>query len=164
MVTLERRSTPTWGFRRAPIRLAWFSAVLPALMLNYFGQGALLLQDASAAVNPFYGMGPRWALYPLVVLATVATSIASQAVISGAFSLTRQAIQLGYLPRMRIEHTSEREIGQIYIPGINWVLMFACTPCSSVSHLERMARVRGRGHTRWAGNGAPLRCDASSGV
>lgn len=113
-------------FGRRPIRLTWFLLVLPALLLNYFGQGALLLTDPEAAVNPFYRMSPGWALYPLVVLATVATAIASQAVISGAFSLTRQAIQLGYLPRLRIDHTSSREIGQIYVPAINWTLMLAC--------------------------------------
>lgn len=105
-----------------PIRLAWFVIVLPALLLNYFGQGALLLHHPEAQ-NPFYQMAPTWALYPLVVLATAATVIASQAVISGAFSLTRQAVQLGFSPRMTINHTSAREIGQIYIPGINWALM-----------------------------------------
>ena len=109
-----------------PIRLAWFAVVLPALLLNYFGQGALLIVDPSAAGNPFFAMAPTWALYPLVALATAATVIASQALISGAFSLTRQAIQLGYVSRMKIEHTSSREIGQIYIPAVNWTLMFAC--------------------------------------
>jgi len=109
-----------------PIRMTWFFFVLPALLLNYFGQGALLLTDPGAATNPFYRMGPSWALYPMVGLATAATSIASQAVISGAFSLTRQAVQLGYLPRTRIEHTSAREIGQIYIPIVNWLLMISC--------------------------------------
>ena len=109
-----------------PIRLTWFGLVLPCLLLNYFGQGALLVQRPAAVENPFFLMAPEWALYPLVVLATAATVIASQAVISGAFSLTRQAIQLGYLPRLRIEHTSEKEIGQIYLPGVNWTLMFAC--------------------------------------
>ncbi|MGA7616147.1 MAG: potassium transporter Kup [Thermoanaerobaculia bacterium] len=112
-------------FGTRPIRLAWFALVLPALLINYFGQGALLLQNPNAAENPFYRLAPDWALYPLVVLATAAAVIASQAVISGAFSLTRQAVQLGYSPRMDIEHTSAREIGQIYIPGINWALMFA---------------------------------------
>jgi len=110
-------------FGKRPIRLAWFGFVLPALLLNYFGQGALLLHDADAAHNPFYRLAPEWALYPMVVLSTVATVIASQAVISGAFSVTRQAIQLGYAPRMNIRHTSEREIGQIYIPFINWALL-----------------------------------------
>lgn len=109
-----------------PIRLAWFSIVLPGLLLNYFGQGALLVSNPEAAENPFFRMAPEWSLYPLVVLATMATVIASQALISGAFSLTRQAVQLGYTPRMKIEHTSSREIGQIYIPAVNWTLMFAC--------------------------------------
>ncbi len=108
-----------------PIRLAWFSLVLPALLLNYFGQGATLLHDAAAVANPFYHLAPDWALYPLIGLATAATIIASQAVISGAFSLTRQAVQLGYSPRVSIEHTSSEEIGQIYIPAINWTLMIA---------------------------------------
>ncbi|HYE25496.1 MAG TPA: potassium transporter Kup [Clostridia bacterium] len=113
-------------FGRRPIRLAWFYLVLPALLLNYFGQGALLIADPSAVENPFYRLAPRWAIYPLVVLATSAAVIASQALISGAFSLTRQAVQLGYVPRVDIEHTSATEIGQIYIPGVNWALMFAC--------------------------------------
>jgi len=112
-------------FGAKPIRLAWFVIVFPALLLNYFGQGALLLRDKAAAVNPFFHMAPDWAKYPLVVLATVAAVIASQAVISGAFSLTRQAVQLGYVPRIQIRHTSAREIGQIYIPSVNWVLMIA---------------------------------------
>ena len=113
-------------FGRRPIRLVWFSVVLPALLLNYFGQGALLISNPSAAANPFYLLAPKSLLYPMVVLATCATVIASQAVISGAFSITRQAIQLGYLPRMRIAHTSATEIGQIYIPAINWALLAAC--------------------------------------
>lgn len=108
-----------------PIRLAWFTMVLPCLLMNYFGQGALLLRDNSAAESPFYLLAPQWALYPLVALATIATVIASQAVISGAFSLTFQALQLGYLPRMRIMHTSEEERGQIYIPQLNWILFVA---------------------------------------
>ena len=112
-------------FGRWPIRFAWFSLVLPALLLNYFGQGALLIRDPGAVVNPFYLLAPPWALYPMVVLATWATVIASQAVISGAFSLTRQAIQLGYLPRLEIRHTSEQEIGQVYLPRVNWALMIA---------------------------------------
>lgn len=112
-------------FGLKPIRLVWFSFVLPALLLNYFGQGAFLLHTPEGVENPFYRMAPQWALIPLVVLATAAASIASQAVISGAFSLTRQAVQLGYLPRIRIRHTSEREIGQIYIPSVNWFLMFS---------------------------------------
>jgi KUP system potassium uptake protein len=113
-------------FGKGPIRLAWFTVVLPSLVLNYFGQGALIINDRNGAEHPFFLLAPKWATYPLVGLATVATVIASQAVISGAFSLTRQAVQLGYLPRLDIEHTSAREIGQIYIPGVNWLLMFAC--------------------------------------
>ncbi len=113
-------------FGRRPIRITWFALVLPSLMLNYFGQGALLISDPSAAANPFYKMAPEWALYPMVVLATAATVIASQALISGAFSLTRQAVQLGYSPRLKIDHTSSLEIGQIYIPSLNWGLMLAC--------------------------------------
>ena len=109
-----------------PIRIAWFALVLPALFLNYLGQGGLLLSDPAAAENPFYLLAPTWALYPLVVLATVATVIASQALISGAFSLTMQAIQLGYLPRLQIKHTSSHERGQIYLPQVNWALMLAC--------------------------------------
>lgn len=110
-------------FGRKPIARAWFILVLPALLLNYFGQGALLLQDPEAARNPFYLLAPSWALLPLVGLSTLATVIASQAVISGAFSLTRQAIQLGYIPRMQIQHTSSDEQGQIYIGAVNWALM-----------------------------------------
>jgi KUP system potassium uptake protein len=113
-------------FGRAAIRRAWFAIVLPALVLNYFGQGALLLHTPSAAENPFYLLAPRWALFPLVALAAAATVIASQALISGAFSLTMHAVQLGYFPRLTIEHTSSMERGQIYIPFVNWVLMFAC--------------------------------------
>jgi KUP system potassium uptake protein len=113
-------------FGTAPIRLTWFAVVLPALTLNYLGQGALLLIEPDAAVNPFYKMAPPWALYPLVVLATAAAVIASQAIISGAFSLTMQAIQLGYSPRLRAIYTSERVIGQIYVPVVNWGLMLAC--------------------------------------
>ena len=105
-----------------PIRLVWFALVLPSLLLNYFGQGALLLNEPVAAVNPFYRLAPAWALYPLIILATMAAIIASQAVISGAFSLTRQAIQLGYSPRMQIEHTSSREMGQIYVKTVNIAL------------------------------------------
>jgi KUP system potassium uptake protein len=112
-------------FGRWPIRFAWFSFVMPSLLLNYFGQGALLIRDPGAVVNPFYLLAPPWALYPMVVLATWATVIASQAVISGVFSLTRQAIQLGYLPRLEIRHTSEQEIGQVYLPRVNWALMIA---------------------------------------
>lgn len=110
-------------FGRKPIARAWFILVLPALVLNYFGQGGLLLADPEAARNPFYLLAPSWALIPLVALSTLATVIASQAVISGAFSLTRQAIQLGYIPRMYIQHTSSAEEGQIYIGAVNWSLM-----------------------------------------
>jgi KUP system potassium uptake protein len=110
-------------FGQSPIRIGWFWVVFPALLINYFGQGAILITDPKASVNPFYLLAPDWALFPLVGLATVATVIASQAVISGAFSLTRQAVHLGYLPRVEIVHTSSAEIGQIYIPGVNWLLM-----------------------------------------
>src|SRR5256712_2372823 len=110
-------------FGHRAIQIAWFSVALPSLLLNYFGQGALLLRDPTTAENPFYHLAPSWALYPLIVLATGATIIASQAVISGAFSLWRQAVQLGYSPRLRMEHTSSREIGQIYVPAVNWGLM-----------------------------------------
>ena len=109
-------------FGKKPIRLAWFSVVMPCLVLNYFGQGALLLNDPSAVKNPFYLMAPDWALLPLVGLATMATVIASQALITGAFSVTKQAIQMGYLPRLKILHTSVRDTGQIYMPFINWGL------------------------------------------
>ena len=105
-----------------PIRIVWFALVLPSLVLNYFGQGALLLRVPGAVVNPFYLLAPSWGLYPLIILATAAAVIASQAVISGAFSLTRQAVQLGYWPRMQIEHTSSREMGQIYLKGVNTAL------------------------------------------
>ncbi|MCU0774687.1 MAG: potassium transporter Kup, partial [Ideonella sp.] len=112
-------------FGKRPIRIAWFSVVAPALVINYFGQGAMLLADPSKVGNPFYEMAPDWALYPLIALATAATVIASQALISAAFSVTKQAIQLGYLPRLRVLHTSVRETGQVYIPFVNWTL-FAC--------------------------------------
>jgi KUP system potassium uptake protein len=112
-------------FGRKPIQLAWFGIVLPGLVLNYLGQGALLLHDPTAIENPFYRMAPAWAIYPLVALATAATVIASQAVISGAFSITREAIQLGYAPRMEVQHTSEKEIGQIFMPAINIALLIA---------------------------------------
>ncbi|ATV44671.1 low affinity potassium transporter Kup [Pectobacterium brasiliense] len=112
-------------FGKFPIRLAWFTVVLPSLVLNYFGQGALLLKDPEAIKNPFFLLAPDWALIPLMILATLATIIASQAVISGVFSLTRQAVRLGYLPPMRIVHTSDMESGQIYIPAINWMLYIA---------------------------------------
>jgi KUP system potassium uptake protein len=113
-------------FGPRPIRLTWFALVLPALLLNYFGQGALLIRDPGAIDSPFYHTAPDWALVPLVVLATAATVIASQAVISGSFSLAMQSMQLGFSPRLRIDHTSELEKGQIYIPEVNWVLMVAC--------------------------------------
>lgn len=109
-----------------PIRIDWFAVVLPSLLLNYFGQGALLLEAPSAAENPFYLLAPGWAIYPMVALSVAAAVIASQAVISGAYSLTMQAVQLGFSPRIRIDHTSTREFGQIYIAGINWALLFGC--------------------------------------
>ena len=112
-------------FGKQPIRMAWFSLVMPALVLNYFGQGAMLLDHPENVENPFFEMAPQWALYPLVGLATCATVIASQALISAAFSVTKQVIQLGYLPRLRILHTSVNETGQIYIPFVNWGL-FGC--------------------------------------
>jgi KUP system potassium uptake protein len=112
-------------FGKRPIRLAWFGLVLPALLLNYFGQGALLLSNPGAAENPFFLLAPAWALLPLVALATAAAIIASQALISGAFSLTRQAIQLGYCPRLDIDHTSSAEMGQVYVPQANWGLMLS---------------------------------------
>src|SRR5256712_10669859 len=112
-------------FGRVPIRLAWFVVALPALVINYFGQAALLLPDASAIDNPFYQLAPDWAHYPLVALAAIATVIASQAIISGVFSLTQQSIQLGFLPRMHIEHTTSDAIGQIYVPLVNWLLAAA---------------------------------------
>jgi len=112
-------------FGKRAIRIAWFGLVAPALVLNYFGQGALLIADPKALENPFYLGFPAWALYPMIALATAATVIASQATISGAYSMTQQAIQLGYLPRMSIQHTSAKAIGQIYVPAVNWVLLFA---------------------------------------
>jgi KUP system potassium uptake protein len=112
-------------FGKKPIRIAWLGLVFPALLLNYFGQAAFVLANPAGIKNPFYLMMPEWALYPMVALATCATVIASQAVISGAFSMTRQAIQLGYIPRLKIEHTSERSIGQIYVPFVNWSLFVA---------------------------------------
>ncbi len=112
-------------FGKKPIRLAWFSLVLPSLLINYFGQGALLLTTPGAAANPFFLLAPEWAVVPMVALATAAAIIASQALISGAFSLTRQAIQLGYCPRLDIDHTSSDEIGQVYVPQANWALMLS---------------------------------------
>jgi KUP system potassium uptake protein len=113
-------------FGARPIQLAWYTFVLPSLLLNYFGQGALLLREPAAVENPFFHMGPSWSLYPLVILATSAAVIASQAVISGSFSLARQSVQLGYSPRLEIEHTSEQAMGQIYVPSVNWMLMIGC--------------------------------------
>jgi KUP system potassium uptake protein len=113
-------------FGRRPIRLAWYGVVLPALLLNYFGQGAMIIHRPETVENPFFHMAPRWALYPVVAIATMAAVIASQALITGAYSLTMQAVQLGYIPRVQIDHTSARQRGQIYIPQVNWVLMFAC--------------------------------------
>jgi len=113
-------------FGRKPIQTAWFAIVLPALLLNYFGQGALLISTPSAVDNPFYRLAPTWATIPLVIMATVATVIASQALISGVFSLSMQAVQMGYLPRLRVQHTSDEQEGQVYIPGMNWTLMAAC--------------------------------------
>ena len=112
-------------FGKRPIRLAWFCVAMPSLTLNYFGQGALLLAEPAAVKNPFYMMAPDWALVPLVIMATMATVIASQALITGAFSVTKQAIQLGYLPRLQIQHTSVRDTGQIYMPLVNWTLFAA---------------------------------------
>jgi KUP system potassium uptake protein len=112
-------------FGKAPIRLAWFCAVMPALILNYMGQGALLLSNPQAIENPFFLMAPEWAVLPLIGLATLATVIASQALISGAFSVTKQVIQLGFLPRLHIQHTSTKDTGQVYIPFVNWGLFVA---------------------------------------
>ena len=111
-------------FGKRPIRLAWFGVTMPALVLNYFGQGAMLLADPTKVGNPFFEMAPTWALYPLIALATCAAVIASQALITAAFSVTKQAIQLGYLPRLRIQHTSVLETGQVYVPFVNWGLFF----------------------------------------
>jgi KUP system potassium uptake protein len=113
-------------FGKRPIRIGWYTVVFPALLLNYFGQGAMLIADPETIDNPFFRMSPVWAVFPMVILATMATVIASQALISGAYSLTMQAVQLGYLSRFDIDHTSPREIGQIYIASINWSLMIAC--------------------------------------
>jgi KUP system potassium uptake protein len=112
-------------FGKAPIRLGWMCIVMPALVLNYFGQGALLIEHPEAIVNPFYMMAPEWSLWPLVVIATAATVIASQAVISGVFSVTTQAVSLGLFPRLRVEHSSAENAGQIYVPTMNWILMVA---------------------------------------
>ena len=151
-------------FGAAPIRRAWLWFVMPALVLNYFGQGALLLADPAAIKNPFYLLAPQWALIPLVVLATCAAVIASQAVISGAFSLTRAAIQMGYCPRLKIQHTSDRQIGQIYVPFINWTLLIAVVLL--VVGLQELRqprrRLRHRGDARDADRlGADLRGHAA---
>jgi KUP system potassium uptake protein len=126
-------------FGKKPIRIAWFLVVMPALTLNYFGQGALLLSDPSAVANPFYNMAPDWLLIPLVILATAATVIASQALISGAFSVTKQVIQMGFLPRLQVMHTSVKDTGQIYIPAVNWglfvVIVLAVVMFKSSSNL-----------------------------
>jgi KUP system potassium uptake protein len=113
-------------FGKTPIRVGWICIVMPALVLNYFGQGALLIENPAAIDNPFYLMAPQWSLLPLVVIATAATVIASQAVISGVFSVTTQAVSLGLLPRQRVEHSSAENVGQIYVPTMNWLLMVAC--------------------------------------
>jgi KUP system potassium uptake protein len=113
-------------FGRRPIQLGWFSFVMPALLLNYFGQGALLMKHPEQIHQPFFLLGPSWSVWPLVVLATIATIIASQALITGAFSLTTQAMQLGYLPRVAVRHTSSSQIGQVYVPIVNWLLMVSC--------------------------------------
>src|SRR5699024_4699173 len=121
----EALYTDMGHFGRTSIRTAWYGFVMPCLLLNYFGQAANLLPEPEAAVNPFYHAVPSWGLYPMIVLATLAAVIASQAVISGAFSITRQAIQLGFLPRMQIVHTSPDAIGQIFLPWINRMLLVA---------------------------------------
>jgi len=131
-------------FGKRAIRLAWFGIVAPGLVLNYFGQGALLIARPEAVANPFYLSFPQWALYPMVVLATAATVIASQATISGAYSMTQQAIQLSYLPRMPIRHTSARAIGQIYVPAVNWVLLLAvCAAVVGFGSSTRLASAYG---------------------
>src|SRR6516225_5235533 len=129
-----------WGIS-APCRSAsGFGIVFPALVLNYLGQGALLLADPSAVQNPFYLLAPGWAHYPMVAFATVATVIASQSIISGAYSLTQQAIQLGFLPRMRVLHTASREKGQIYMPVVNWLLARRDARCGHHVRFLRRAR------------------------
>jgi KUP system potassium uptake protein len=131
-------------FGKKPIRLGWICIVMPALVLNYFGQGALLIQNPAAISNPFYLMAPSWSLLPMVVLATAATVIASQAVISGVFSVTSTAVSLGLLPRLRIDHSSADNVGQIYVPSMNWVLMIAaCTLCVSFGSSAALAGAYG---------------------
>ena len=135
-------------FGARPIRIAWSGLVLPALVLNYFGQGALILRDPTALEHPFYHLAPEWLLWPLIGLATMATIIASQAVISGVFSLTRQAVRLGHLSRMTIEHTSATEIGQVYIPRVNWLLMIGVLAARGHLRLVEQScrRLRHLGH------------------
>ena len=143
-------------FGKKPIRLAWFSIVMPCLTLNYFGQGALLLAEPEAVKNPFYNMAPDWALIPLVILATAATVIASQALITGAFSVTKQVIQLGFLPRLQILHTSEKETGQIYMPLVNWGLAEINPMGHQLAHPANSLNIR-----LIAGQG---RCQAITGI
>ena len=126
-------------FGKRAIRVAWFGVAAPGLVLNYFGQGALLIDTPAAIENPFYLAYPAWALYPMVGLATVATVIASQATISGAYSMTQQAVQLGYLPRVTIRHTSAQTIGQIYVPAVNWVLLAAVVTAVLASAARRVS-------------------------
>ena len=134
-------------FGRVPIALAWYAVVFPALLLSYFGQGAYLLRSGAEGVaSPFFGLLPAWGVLPMVGIATLATIVASQAVISGSFSLTAQAIQLGYLPRMQIVHTSSRQEGQIYIPAVNWFLMLACI--ALVLEFRAVVGTRGRVRNR----------------
>ena len=129
-------------FGRGPIRFAWLVVVLPALLINYLGQGALVLADPKAIENPFFLLYPEWALLPMVVLATAATVIASQAVITGAYSLTQQAIQLGLLPRLEIRHTSESLFGQIYMPRVNTLLLIGVLAAGGAVPLVERARLR----------------------
>ncbi len=131
---------PTWATSASGrSALAWFGVAMPALVINYFGQGAMLLAEPAKVGNPFYEMAPGWALYPLIGLATCATVIASQALITAAFSVTKQAIQLGYLPRLRIMHTSVRETGQVYVPFVNWALYAGIVARGGPVRLEQHA-------------------------
>ena len=131
-------------FGKRPIRTTWFAVVLPCLLLNYFGQSALLLVDPAARINPFFSLAPSWALYPMVGIATAAAIVASQALISGAFSLTRQAVQLGYSPRVTVVHTSSAQMGQIYIPEVNWALWLGCvTLVVGFQHSSNLAAAYG---------------------
>ena len=131
-------------FGKRPIRTTWFAVVLPCLLLNYFGQSALLLVDPAARINPFFSLAPSWALYPMVGIATAAAIVASQALISGAFSLTRQAVQLGYSPRVTVIHTSSAQMGQIYIPEVNWALWLGCvTLVVGFQHSSNLAAAYG---------------------